>query len=195
MAADILMFKATKVPVGKDQKQHVEMARDIAQRFNHHYGDVLVLPEPVIGESTAVLAGLDGRKMSKSYNNTIPLFAPEKRLRKLIMKIKTNSLEPGEPKDPADSTLFDIYKAFATPEETLDIEKAYADGIAWGEMKQVLFEYINTRLAPAREEYERLLATPGEVEVALREGAERARAVAVPYLKEIRHAIGIRPLG
>ncbi|MEE4161684.1 MAG: tryptophan--tRNA ligase [Woeseiaceae bacterium] len=195
MAADILMFKATKVPVGKDQKQHVEMARDIAQRFNHHYGDVLVLPEPVIGESTAVLAGLDGRKMSKSYNNTIPLFAPEKRLRKLIMKIKTNSLEPGEPKDPADSTLFDIYKAFATPEETLDIEKAYADGIAWGEMKQVLFEYINTRLAPAREEYERLLATPGEVEMALREGAERARAVAVPYLKEIRHAIGIRPLG
>jgi len=195
MAADILMFKATKVPVGKDQKQHVEMARDIAQRFNHHYGDVLVLPEPVIGESTAVLAGLDGRKMSKSYNNTIPLFAPEKRLRKLIMKIKTNSLEPGEPKDPADSTLFDIYKAFATPEETLDIEKAYTDGIAWGEMKQVLFEYINTRLAPAREEYERLLATPGEVEVALREGAERARAVAVPYLKEIRHAIGIRPLG
>jgi len=116
MAADILRFKATKVPVGKDQKQHVEMARDIAQRFNHHYGDVLVLPEPVIGESTAVLAGLDGRKMSKSYNNTIPLFAPEKRLRKLIMKIKTNSLEPGEPKDPADSTLFDIYKAFATPE-------------------------------------------------------------------------------
>ena len=195
MAADILMFKATKVPVGKDQKQHVEMARDIAQRFNHHYGDVLVLPEPVIGESTAVLAGLDGRKMSKSYNNTIPLFAPEKRLRKLIMKIKTNSLEPGEPKNPADSTLFDIYKAFATPEETLAIEKAYADGIAWGEMKQVLFEYINTRLAPAREEYERLLATPGEVEVALRDGAERARAVAVPYLKEIRHAIGIRPLG
>ena len=195
MAADILMFKATKVPVGKDQKQHVEMARDIAQRFNHHYGDVLVLPEPVIGESTAVLAGLDGRKMSKSYNNTIPLFAPEKRLRKLIMKIKTNSLEPGEPKDPADSTLFDIYRAFATPVETREIEKAYAEGIAWGEMKQVLFDYINTQLAPAREEYERLIANPGEVEAALADGAERARAVAAPYLKEIRHAIGVRPLG
>jgi tryptophanyl-tRNA synthetase len=136
MAADILMFKSTKVPVGQDQKQHVEMARDIAQRFNHNYGETFVLPEPVIGENTAVLKGLDGRKMSKSYNNTIPLFAPEKKLRKLIMKIKTNSLEPGEPKDPADSTLFDIYKAFATPEETADVARAYADGIAWGEMKQ-----------------------------------------------------------
>ena len=114
MAADILMFKSTKVPVGQDQKQHVEMARDVAQRFNHHYGETFVLPEAVIGENTAVLKGLDGRKMSKSYNNTIPLFADEKRLRKLIMKIKTNSLEPGEPKDTQDSTLFDIYKAFAT---------------------------------------------------------------------------------
>jgi tryptophanyl-tRNA synthetase len=195
MAADILMFRSSKVPVGQDQKQHVEMARDIAQRFNHHYGEVLVLPEPVIGEATAVLAGLDGRKMSKSYNNTIPLFAPEKRLRKLIMKIKTNSLEPGEPKDPSDSTLFDIYKAFATSEETAAIEKAYADGIAWGEMKQTLFEYINTHLAPAREEYDRLIANPAEVERALLAGAEKARAIAAPYLAEIRRAIGIRPLG
>ena len=195
MAADILMFKSTKVPVGRDQKQHVEMARDIAQRFNHHYGDVLVLPEPVIGESTAVLKGLDGRKMSKSYNNTIPLFAPEKRLRKLIMKIKTNSLEPGEPKDPDDSTLFDIYKAFATEEETAGIEQAYADGIAWGEMKQTLFEYINSHIAPAREEYERLIANPADVEAALQQGAERARELARPYLDEIRQAIGIRKLG
>jgi tryptophanyl-tRNA synthetase len=195
MAADILMFKATRVPVGRDQKQHVEMARDIAQRFNHRYGEVLVLPEAEIGDATAILAGLDGRKMSKSYNNTIPLFAPEKQLRKLIMKIKTNSLEPGQPKDPGDSTLFDIYRAFAKPEETAAIEKAYADGIAWGEMKQVLFEYINTQLAPARDEYERLLAHPDEVERALSEGAEKARAEAGPYLQEIRGAIGIRPLG
>lgn len=195
MAADILMFKATRVPVGRDQKQHVEMARDIAQRLNHHYGDVLVLPEPVIGESTAVLKGLDGRKMSKSYNNAIPLFAPEKQLRKLIMKIKTNSLEPGEPKDPDDSTLFDIYRAFATEEETAEIARAYADGIAWGEMKQTLFEYINSHIAPARDEYERLIANPGDVEAALRRGAERAREVATPYLAEIRNAIGIRPLG
>jgi len=182
MAADILMFKSTKVPVGRDQKQHVEMARDIAQRFNHHYGETFVLPEPVIGEHTAVLKGLDGRKMSKSYNNTIPLFAPEKKLRKLIMKIKTNSLEPGEPKDTADSTLFDIYKAFATPAETAAVAQAFADGIAWGQMKQQLFEYINEHIKPAREEYERLVSDPAVVEAELKKGAERARQLSVPYL-------------
>ena len=193
--ANVLMFKSTKVPVGQDQKQHVEMARDIAQRFNHHYGDVFVLPEAVIGENTAVLKGLDGRKMSKSYNNTIPLFANEKRLRKLIMKIKTNSLEPGEPKQTEDSTLFDIYKAFATDEETRNIEKRYAEGIAWGEMKQLLFEYINDHIKPARDEYERLIADPAVVEEELRKGAVRAREIASPYLEEIRQAIGIRRLG
>jgi tryptophanyl-tRNA synthetase len=195
MAADILMFKSTKVPVGRDQKQHVEMARDIAQRFNHHYGDILVLPEPVIGDDTAVLAGLDGRKMSKSYNNTIPLFAAEKALRKLIMKVKTNSLEPGEPKDTAGSTVFDIYKAFATPEETAEVEKLYADGIAWGAMKQMLFEYINDHIKPARDEYDRLIADPVVVEAELRKGAEKAREISVPYMAEIRDAIGIRKLG
>jgi len=195
MAADILMFKSTHVPVGRDQKQHVEMARDIAQRFNHHYGELFVLPEPVIGDNTAILAGLDGRKMSKSYNNTIPLFADEKRLRKLIMKIKTNSLEPGEPKDIEGSTLYDIYKAFATEAETAEIEKAYADGIAWGEMKQRLFEYINDHLAPARDEFQRLIADPAVVEAELKKGAEKAREVSVPFLAELRHAIGIRRLG
>jgi tryptophanyl-tRNA synthetase len=195
MAADILMFKSTKVPVGRDQKQHVEMARDMAQRFNHHYGDIFVLPEPVINEHTAVLAGLDGRKMSKSYNNTIPLFAAEKPLRKLIMKIKTNSLEPGEPKDTEGSTIFDIYKAFATPEETAEVEKLYAEGIAWGEMKQKLFEYINDHIKPARDEYERLIADPAIVEAELKKGAERAREIAVPYMAQIRDAIGIRKLG
>lgn len=194
MAADILMFKSSKVPVGQDQKQHVEMARDIAQRFNHHYGNTFVMPEAVIGEDTAVLKGLDGRKMSKSYDNTIPLFAEEKRLRKLIMKIKTNSLEPGEPKSTADSTLFDIYKAFATPAETREIEKKYADGIAWGEMKQLLFEYLNEHLRPAREEYRRLLDDPGVVEAELQKGAARARDISAPYLAEIRHAVGIRSL-
>ena len=195
MAADILMFKATKVPVGRDQKQHVEMARDIAQRFNHHYGDIFVLPEPVIDEHTAVLAGLDGRKMSKSYNNTIPLFAPEKSLRKLIMKIKTNSLEPGEPKDTAGSTLFDIYKAFATAEETAEIKKLYAEGIAWGQMKQRLFEYINEHIKPAREEYERLIKDPAIVEAELVKGAEKAREISAPYMAQIREAVGIRKLG
>ena len=195
MAADILMFKPHFVPVGQDQKQHVEMARDMAQRFNHHYGETFVLPEAVIGEDTAILKGLDGRKMSKSYNNTIPLFADEKKLRKLIMKIKTNSLEPGEPKSTEDSTLFDIYKAFATPEETHEIEKQYANGIAWGEMKQILFEYINETIKPARDEYQRLIADPAVVEAELLKGAQRARELATPFLAEIREAIGIRRLG
>ena len=171
MAADILMFKATKVPVGRDQKQHMEMTRDIAQRFNHHYGDILVLPDAEINDNTAVLSGLDGRKMSKSYNNIIPLFAEEKKLRKLIMKIKTNSLEPGEPKETEGSTLYEIYKAFATDEETKAIEQRYAEGIAWGEMKQVLFEYINDHIKPARERYDELIADPSIVEAELQKGA------------------------
>ena len=195
MAADILMFKSTKVPVGRDQKQHVEMARDIAQRFNHRYGDILVLPEAEIDNNTATLSGLDGRKMSKSYNNTIPLFAEEKRLRKLIMKIKTNSLEPGEPKDTEGSTLFEIFQAFATAEETREVERKYADGIAWGEMKQLLFEYLNEHIKPARNEYQRLMDDPAIVEQELQRGAARAREVSEPYLAEILQAIGIRRLG
>jgi tryptophanyl-tRNA synthetase len=194
MAADILMFKATKVPVGKDQKQHVEMARDVAQRFNHNFGETFVLPDAVIGENVALLPGLDGRKMSKSYDNIIPLFASEKELRKLIMKIKTNSLEPGQPKDTEDSALFAIYRAFASDSETAGVRDRYAAGIGWGEMKQVLFERINTELAPARAEYERLLAAPQEVEELLLQGAEQARAVSRPFLEEIRERVGVRPL-
>ena len=195
MAADILMFRSTKVPVGRDQQQHVEMTRDIAQRFNHRYGNIFTIPEAAISDSTAVLAGLDGRKMSKSYNNIIPLFADEKSLRKLIMKIKTNSLEPGEPKDTAGSTLYDIYRAFATEDEVRNIEKKYAEGIAWGEMKEVLFEYINEHIKPARDEYQRLIDDPAIVEKELLKGAEKAREISVPYLDEIRYAVGIRKLG
>lgn len=194
MAADILMFNADRVPVGRDQKQHVEMARDIAQRFNHIYGELFVIPEPDIGETTAVLSGLDGRKMSKSYNNTIPLFCTAKQLRKLIMRIKTNSLEPGEPKDPEGSTLFAIYQAFASVDETADMRRRYAEGIAWGEMKQLLFEYVDGHLGAARAEYERLMADPGHVEQVLLAGAERARASATPFLARIRDAVGIRRL-
>ncbi len=194
MAADILMFKATKVPVGRDQKQHVEMARDIAQRFNHHFGETFVLPDAVIGDNVAVLPGLDGRKMSKSYNNTIPLFTEEKALRKLVMKIKTNSLEPGEPKDPNDSALFAIYQAFASQEETADIRERYAAGIAWGEMKQLLFERIDLELMPAREKYRQLVANPAQVERLLEQGAEKARAVSRPFIAEIRERVGIKPL-
>jgi tryptophanyl-tRNA synthetase len=192
MSADILMFKAAKVPVGRDQKQHVEMARDIAQRFNHNFGETFVLPDAVIGENVALLPGLDGRKMSKSYGNVIPLFASEKELRKLIMKIKTNSLEPGQPKDTAESALFDIYRAFASDAETADVRKRYAEGIGWGEMKQLLFERINLELAPTRAEYERLIANPREVEQHLKRGAEKARAVSRPFLAEIRERVGIR---
>ena len=195
MAADILMFKAERVPVGRDQKQHVEMARDIAQRFNHHYGETFVLPDAVIDEHTAVLPGLDGRKMSKSYNNTIPLFLPEKQLRKAIMKIKTNSLEPGEPKDPDESSLFAIYAAFATRDETEAMRARYAEGIAWGQMKQELFEYVNDHLRGARAEYERLMAEPDYVEAVLGKGADKARAFATPFLETIRRRVGIRPLG
>ncbi|MDH3418849.1 MAG: tryptophan--tRNA ligase [Gammaproteobacteria bacterium] len=194
MAADILIFKADKVPVGKDQIQHVEMARDIAARFNHHFGETFVLPEAQIGEGVAVLPGLDGRKMSKSYDNTIPLFIEEKKLRKLIMKIKTNSQEPGEPKDPDDSTLFAIYRAFATDAETAAIRERYAEGIGWGEMKQLLFEYINDHLKEMRQEYARLLAAPDHVESVLQQGAEKARAISEPYMAEIRKAVGIRSL-
>jgi tryptophanyl-tRNA synthetase len=194
MAADILMFKASKVPVGKDQKQHVEMARDIAQRFNHHFGETFVLPEAVIGENVATLPGLDGRKMSKSYGNVIPLFSGEKELRKLVMKIKTNSLEPGQPKDPNDSALYEVYRAFATDEEAAAVRARYAEGIGWGDMKQLLFERINEEIGPARAEYERLVANPQEVERVLREGAEKAREVSRPFLAEVRDRVGIRPL-
>lgn len=195
MTADILMFNAHKVPVGQDQRQHVEMARDIAARFNHHFGETFVLPEADISKETAVLPGLDGRKMSKSYGNTIPLFLPEKRLRKAIMKIRTNSQLPEEPKDPDASTLFKIYQAFATPEETEAVRVRYREGIGWGEMKQVLFEYVNDHLSDAREEHARLLAAPDHVETMLRQGAEKARAVSRPFLEEIRSRVGLRPLG
>lgn len=191
MAADILMFNGSHVPVGKDQIQHIEMARDIAQRFNHLYSEHFVLPEAVVGENVAVLEGLDGRKMSKSYNNTIPLFLPEKKFRKLIMKIVTNSLEPGEPKDPDTSTVFSIYKAFATQQETEAMRIRYQEGISWGEAKQELFEYLNGILAEPREHYNELIANPAEVEKALQEGAEKARDYASPFIARLRKAVGI----
>jgi tryptophanyl-tRNA synthetase len=187
MAADILMFKG-------DQVQHLEMARDIAQRFNHHFGELMVLPEAVVEEHVAVLPGQDGRKMSKSYNNTIPLWLAEKRLRKSIMKIVTNSLEPGEPKDPDDSTLFTIYAAFADEAQREAMRAAYRDGIAWGAAKQETFELINGELAEARERYEILMSKPAEVEGVLEAGRDKARAFATPYLAELRRAVGIRPL-
>ncbi len=194
MAADILMFNAAIVPVGRDQLQHLEMARDIAQRFNHRYGEYFVLPEGQVDDHVATLPGTDGRKMSKSYDNTIPLWLPEKALRKAIMRIKTNSLEPGEPKDPDDSALFSIYAAFASDEARQSMRQAYRDGIAWGEAKQQVFELINAELAEPRARYEALIAKPDEVEAILQAGAERARGLAEPFMASLREAVGIRSL-
>ncbi|MCP4020315.1 MAG: tryptophan--tRNA ligase [Desulfobacteraceae bacterium] len=195
MAADILMFNARKVPVGKDQVQHLEMTRDIAARFNHIYKKLFILPEVVVDESSAVLSGLDGRKMSKSYNNTIPLFDTQKQLRKLIMKIKTNSLGPDEPKDPSTCTLFAIYKAFASEDQTKAMEERYNQGIAWGTMKQELFEYINEILEEPRQKYNELIQNPGDIDTILMQGAQKAREFSVPFLEKIRKTIGIRSLG
>jgi tryptophanyl-tRNA synthetase len=195
MAADILMFNGTQVPVGRDQIQHIEMARDIGQRFNHIYGEHFVLPKAIVDENVAVLQGLDGRKMSKSYNNTIPLFLTEKQLKKHINKIKTNLLEPGEPKDPDTSTVFQIWQAFASEKQSIEMRKAFEEGIAWGEAKKQLFELVNTELADARDRYNDLLADPGHIETVLRQGAGRAREHAAPFFDRLRSAVGISTLG
>ena len=195
MAADILMFQAQRVPVGRDQVQHIEMARDMAASFNHLYGkDLLVPPEAQVDDNVALLPGLDGRKMSKSYDNTIPLFAPPDELRKKIMAIVTDSRAPGEAKSTDDSALFQIYRAFASPEETAAFARAFADGIAWGDAKQALFERIDREIAPMRARYAELIANPAEVERILLRGAEKARAEATPYLRQLREAAGLRNL-
>ena len=194
MAADILMFRANRVPVGRDQVQHLEMARDFAARFNHIYGEHFVLPEVSIEENVATLPGLDGRKMSKSYDNTIPLFAPRNELLTLIKGIKTDSRAPGEPKETEGSALFQLYQAFATVEETEAMRRAFADGIGWGEAKQQLFERIDREVAPMREKYDALIANPIEIEATLREGADKARKIATPFLAELRRAVGLRDL-
>ena len=194
MGADILMFNAHKVPVGRDQVQHIEMARDMASSFNHRYGAHFVPPQAVIEESVATLPGLDGRKMSKSYDNTIPLFAPREQLKKLIASIKTDSRAPGQAKDTEGSALFQIYQAFASEAETQALRQAYADGIAWGEAKELLFERIDREVAPMREKYHALMANPSQVEALLQAGAAKARAVATPFIAQLRHAVGLRSL-
>ena len=192
MAADILMFKANSVPVGQDQKQHIEMTRDIALKFNHHYGDILTLPEAVIDENTGILPGIDGRKMSKSYDNTIPVFSEQEALRKVIMKIKTNSFEPGEPKDSSDCNIFNIYKAICTKEKIDDFQKLYDEGISWGDAKKVLFEELNSFLKPFRDEYNKIIKDKSYVERTLIEGSEKALSISGPVIKEVRQAIGIK---
>ena len=195
MAADIIMFNAHQVPVGRDQIQHIEMARDMASSFNHVYGEHFTLPEVVIDEQVATLPGLDGRKMSKSYDNTIPLFAPREQLRKLVMGLLTDSRAPGEPKDTEGSALFQIYQAFASPQEAAAMRQAYANGIAWGEAKQQLFERLDAEIAPMRAAYEHYMAHPDEVERILLAGAAKARVIATPFMARLRHAVGLRNLG
>jgi tryptophanyl-tRNA synthetase len=194
MAADILAFNANKVPVGRDQIQHIEMARDIAQRFNHTFGrEFFVMPEAQIEEQVATLPGLDGRKMSKSYDNTVPLFeGGAKGMRDAIMKIVTDSRAPGEPKDTEDSALFTIFKAFATPAETAAFADALHGGIGWGEAKQVLFERVEADVAPMRERYEDLISRPDDMEDILLAGAVKARAIAAPLVETLRDAVGLR---
>ncbi|MDM0016044.1 tryptophan--tRNA ligase [Variovorax saccharolyticus] len=194
MGADILMFNAHKVPVGRDQVQHIEMARDMAQHFNHLYGEHFTLPEAEIDDAVATLPGLDGRKMSKSYDNTIPLFTPRAQLQKLINGIVTDSRAPGEPKDTEGSALFQIYQAFADDEETETLRQAFADGIGWGDAKQLLFERIDREVAPMRAHYEALLNDPAQIERILRAGAEKARALSRPFMTDLRHAVGLRNL-
>ncbi len=195
MAADILVFNAHKVPVGRDQIQHIEMARDFAQRFNHLYGDHLVLPEAAVEEHVATLPGLDGRKMSKSYDNTIPLFCTREELKKLIFSIVTDSRAPGEAKDTEGSALFQLYQAFASAEETAAMRDAFAQGIGWGDAKQKLFELIDAELSPMRERYNALMQQPQRIEEMLREGARVARERhGLPLMRRLREAVGLRDL-
>jgi len=195
MAADILMFNAHKVPVGRDQIQHVEMARDIGQRFNHLFGkgsDLFVLPEAVVEESVATLPGLDGRKMSKSYDNTIPLFSSPKQLKDTIARIVTDSRLPGEPKDPDASHLFTLYSAFATPSQTQAFRAHLLGGLGWGEAKQQLFALLDSELGEARERYHQFMERPADLEDILQAGAAKARQVATPFLEQLREAVGLR---
>lgn len=204
MAADILMFNATHVPVGKDQIQHIEMARDMAGTFNFRYctaeNPIFVLPEAMVDDDMPLLTGLDGRKMSKSYGNTIPLFGEdpnidgEKALKKAIMRIVTNSQLPEEPKNPDESTIFEIYKAFATSAEIAELRSRFETGIGWGEAKEILFDKINGEIAPFRERYNHLMANPKELEEILQIGAEKACRESRKRMEKVRKAIGIKPL-
>ncbi|KTC42615.1 tryptophan--tRNA ligase [Pseudomonas sp. ABAC61] len=195
MAADILMFNAHKVPVGRDQIQHVEMARDIGQRFNHLFGqgkDFFAMPEALIEESVATLPGLDGRKMSKSYDNTIPLFTSAKDMKDAISRIVTDSRAPGEAKDPDNSHLFTLFQAFSTVEQAAEFRGELLQGLGWGEAKSRLFQLLDGELGEARERYHQLIARPSDLEDILQAGAAKARNVATPFLAELREAVGLR---
>ncbi len=190
MTADILLYNSDIVPVGADQKQHVEFARDIAGYFNKTYGETFKLPTPVIGRDTGIIPGLDGRKMSKSYDNTIPLMAPEKELKKKIMRIITDSKTPEESKNPDESTIYQLYKHFASESEIAEFAEMFrAGGMGYGTAKTILFERINSVLSGPRAEYERLMANPDQIEQILKQGAERAKTVAMETLGRVKRAM------
>ena len=190
MAADILIFNATHVPVGPDQAQHMEMARDIAGKFNHTYSNILTLPEAIIQNDISV-PGNDGRKMSKSYNNIIPFLSTEKALQKSIAKIITNSLEPGQPKDHQACTLFQLYSFFASDDQIDDMKQAYKDGISWGDAKNKLFEKVNEHILPIRDSYNSLSSNKELINDLLDEGSSKVRPMAKELLSEVRESIGI----
>lgn len=187
MAADILLYNSDVVPVGKDQKQHVEFARDIAGYFNNIYGETFKLPDPIIGEDCGLIPGLDGRKMSKSYDNTIPLLCPTAELKKKIMRIITDSKTPEESKNPDESTIFQLYKFFANTDEIAAFRKRFLDGgMGYGEAKTILFEKVDSVLKPHREKYEHLMSNPAEIDAVLNDGAERARVVAKKVITKVK---------
>jgi tryptophanyl-tRNA synthetase len=195
MAADIILFNTQVVPVGQDQRQHIEIARDIASSFNYTYGDTLVVPEAHIVEGVATVTGLDGRKMSKSYGNTIELFAPSKQLRKQVMRIVTDSKTPEEPKNPDESNIFSIYKHFATPQMIAENRRKYTDGgFGYGDLKQELYELLDATFGEPRERYNELMANRQEVDRILKHGAEQAREIASQVLGKTRMKIGMNTL-
>lgn len=191
MTADILMFNADQVPVGHDQIQHIEIARDLAQKFNSTYGETFKLPEVLLSKKVKLLPGLDGRKMSASYNNHVPVFLEEKALRKSIMKIVSDSTPAEEPKSTKDNLLFDFYSVFASPEQIKLMEAKYAAGIGWGFVKQEIFEVLNEKLKGPRQIFNELMSDKSQLDQILKTGADAAREIASANLKDIRSKIGM----
>ncbi|MGZ3723795.1 MAG: tryptophan--tRNA ligase [Bdellovibrionales bacterium] len=191
MAADILMFSADKIPVGEDQVQHIEIARDIAQKFNRTYGNILKVPSMVVQKLGQSVPGLDGRKMSKSYDNYIQLFEEPAKMKKQVARIKTDSLPPEAPKATEGSLLFELYQSFATPEQIEEMRAKYAKGVGWGTVKEELFQAMDAALSAKREKYKQLMNDRSYIDSLLKQGAEKARAKSVPFMERIRNEIGI----
>ena len=194
MAADILLYDANIIPVGKDQLQHIEMTRDIAARFNHTYKKIFELPEAIIESEKDIVLGIDGRKMSKSYGNIIPLLSTEKALKKSIAKIVTNSLEPGEPKDTDGCSVFSLYSHFASKNELLELADDYKNGISWGDAKNKLFSLVNNEISPIRDKYEEFSTNDKLLNELLHEGSLKARVLAKEKIAIVRDLIGIKPI-